>query len=115
MLFSVALGAAVAHYFAETLFGDRARTLGQAFAFVSISAPACGAALHGYSVQRDYRRHSERSARMAADLERRRADVLGARDLAALQTAVIEVDRVMREECADWFGAVRLHDIEMPA
>jgi hypothetical protein len=83
--------------------------------FVSIAAPACAAALTGYASQRDYRRHGARYDRVANLLADSQASVEKADDLATLQDLCGTIAQLMREESGDWFGVVRLNDLELPA
>ena len=80
---------------------------------ISITFPAIGAAVHGYSAQRQFRRHSERYRTMAGVLGHARDDMAEATAIEQVQDIARETERIMREENSDWFGVMRFHDIEL--
>jgi hypothetical protein len=83
-------------------------------AFFSIVIPAVGAALSGYTAQRDYARHSERSLRFAAELIEARRQLRDAKDVAGMQRVVLSISRLMRGEATDWYAVVRSQELEPP-
>jgi hypothetical protein len=84
------------------------------WSFLSIVVPAVGAALSGYSAQRDYMRHSERSRLFAVSLDQARSQLATADHLRDLQQVALSVATLMRGEASDWFSTVRLQDVEPP-
>ena len=80
---------------------------------VSITVPAFGAAVHGFSTQRQFRRHSERYRRMAGVLAQVQAEMTDATTIEQVQNAAAETEQIMREENSDWFGVIRFHDMEL--
>ena len=73
-----------------------------------------GAALSGYTAQRDYARHSERSLRFAAELIEARRQLRDAKDVAGIQQVVLSISRLMRGEATDWYAVVRSQELEPP-
>jgi len=84
------------------------------WSFLSIVVPAVGAALSGYSAQRDYARHSERSRLFAISLDQARSQLARAVNLRDIQQVALTVATLMRGEASDWYSTVRLQDIEPP-
>jgi hypothetical protein len=118
--FAIAVLGAVAHVSLPYLASHPPHQLYDGFSerlatFVSIAAPASAAALSGYASQRDYRRHGARYDRVAKLLADSRASVEKSDDLVTLQDLCGTVAQLMREESGDWFGVVRLNDLELPA
>jgi len=85
----------------------------QTLVLLSISVPAIGAAVHGIETQREHRRHAERCRRMATLLEQLQDQMSEAQTLPQIRQIAANVERSMREESNDWFGAMRFHDIEL--
>jgi hypothetical protein len=83
--------------------------------FLSVVIPAIGAALSGYSAQREYARLAERSRLMVTRLNAARHQVEGSSQLSSLQRAASKTETLMRSETAEWYEVVRLHDFEVPA
>jgi SMODS and SLOG-associating 2TM effector domain 1/SMODS and SLOG-associating 2TM effector domain 3 len=83
--------------------------------FLSVVIPAIGAALSGYSAQREYARLAERSRLMVARLNAVKRQVRSSKQLSSLQRAASRTETLMRSETADWYEVVRLHDFEVPA
>ena len=81
--------------------------------FLSISVPAVGAAIHGIGAHRDYRRQAERCSRMVDRLAQLGYQMDEAQSLSQIRQIAVNVERSMREESHDWFGAMRFHDIEL--
>lgn len=109
VLFSVTLIAAFAHIFAGTIHGFWERLL----IVVSISVPAFGAAVHGFSTQRQFRRHSDRFGRMASVLAQVQAEMTDATTVEQVREVAAAMEQIMREENSDWFGVMRFHDMEL--
>jgi hypothetical protein len=80
---------------------------------VSITVPAIGAAIHGIGTQRQFRRHSERYARMADLLAQVHEEMGRAAVLERVRQVAAETEQIMREENSDWFGVMRFHDMEL--
>ena len=80
---------------------------------LSVSIPAVGAAVHGIDSQREYRRHAQRCGRMVAQLGQLQDQMNKAQTLPQIRQVAANVERSMREESNDWFGAMRFHDIEL--
>jgi SMODS and SLOG-associating 2TM effector domain 1 len=108
-LFSVTLVAAFAHIFTGTIHGFWERFL----VVVSITVPAFGAAVHGFSTQRQFRRHSERYRRMAGVLAQVQAEMTDATTIEQVRDVAAATEQIMREENSDWFGVMRFHDMEL--
>jgi SMODS and SLOG-associating 2TM effector domain 1 len=108
-LFSLTLVAAFIHIFASTIHGVWEGLL----VVVSITVPAFGAAVHGFSTQRQFRRHSERYRRMAGVLTQVQAEMTDATTIEQVREAAAATEQVMREENSDWFGVMRFHDMEL--
>lgn len=119
-LFMVTLAAAFVHIFAGSIFpksgkaGFEPRGFWESFLIVvSITVPAFGAAVHGFSTQRQFRRHSERYRRMAGVLAQVQADMTGATTIDQVRDVAAATEQIMREENSDWFGVMRFHDMEL--
>jgi SMODS and SLOG-associating 2TM effector domain 1 len=108
-LFSVTLVAALVHIFAGAIHGSWERCI----VVVSIVIPAFGAAVHGFSTQRQFRRHGERYRRMAGVLAQVQAELTDATTIEQIQGAAAATEQIMREENSDWFGVMRFHDMEL--
>ena len=108
-LFSVTLVAAFVHIFAGTFRGSWEGFL----IVVSIAVPAFGAAVHGFSTQRQFRRHSERYRRMAGVLAQVQAEMTSATTIEQVRDVAAATEQIMREENSDWFGVMRFHDMEL--
>lgn len=80
---------------------------------LSVSIPAVGAALHGIDTQREYQRHAQRCGRMVTHLGRLQDQMNKAQTLPQIRQVAANVERGMREESNEWFGAMRFHDIEL--
>jgi hypothetical protein len=80
---------------------------------LSISVPAIGAAVHGIGTLREYRRNSDRYARMAKLLTKLQQEMLDADSLERVRALAAQTEQVMREENSDWFGVMRFHDMEL--
>ena len=83
--------------------------------YLSVVIPAVGAALSGYSAQREYARLAERSRLMVTRLNAARRQVDSSKRLSSLQRAAGRTEVLMRSETAEWYEVVRLHDFEVPA
>ena len=83
--------------------------------YLSVVIPAVGAALSGYSAQREYARLAERSRPMVTRLNAARRQVDSSKRLSSLQRAAGRTEVLMRSETAEWYEVVRLHDFEVPA
>ena len=108
-LFSVTLVAAFVHIFAGTIHSSWERSL----VVVSIVIPAFGAAVHGFSTQRQFRHHGERYRRMAGVLAQVQTELTDATTIEQIQGAAAATEQIMREENSDWFGVMRFHDMEL--
>ncbi len=82
--------------------------------FISLIVPASAAALSGYAAQRDFSRQLIRSATMSGRLRKAAGDLERAQDLAELRHLALRVDLILQGESADWYTAVRLHEVEVP-
>jgi len=83
--------------------------------WLSISIPTCAAALAANSAQREYLHHAQRYDRVTDLLAEARIRMLACTNRIHLRAAASLVDRLLREEHSDWFGTIRLHDLEIPA
>ena len=108
-LFSVTLVAAFVHIFASAIHGFWEHFL----VVVSITVPAFGAAVHGFSTQRQFRRHSERYRRMAGVLAQVQVEMTDATTIEQVREVAAATEQIMREENSDWFGVMRFHDMEL--
>ena len=70
--------------------------------------------MSGYSAQRDYARHAERSRLFAISLDLMRSQLTKATSLRDIQQVALSVATLMRGEATDWYSSVRLQDIEPP-
>jgi hypothetical protein len=120
VLFLVTLAAAFVHIFAGSIFPETGRAGLEPPGFwegflivVSITVPAFGAAVHGFSTQRQFRRHSERYRRMAGVLAQVRAEMTDATTIEQVREVAAATEQIMREENSDWFGVMRFHDMEL--
>ena len=119
-LFLVTLAAAFVHIFASSIFPETEKAGFEHHGFwegflvvMSITVPAFGAAVHGFSTQRQFRRHSERYRRMAGVLAQVRAEMTDATTIEQVQDVAAATEQIMREENSDWFGVMRFHDMEL--
>jgi SMODS and SLOG-associating 2TM effector domain 1 len=108
-LFAITLVAASLH---ALKLGPRLH-LAALLVVLSVSIPAVGAALHGIDSQREYRRHAQRCGRMVTQLGQLQDQMNKAQTLPQIRQVAANVERSMREESNDWFGAMRFHDIEL--
>jgi SMODS and SLOG-associating 2TM effector domain 1 len=83
--------------------------------YFSIVIPAVGAAISGYSAQREYARLAQRSRQMMGRLNEARQQIEQAEQLSALQRAARRTELLMRSETADWYAVFRLRDFELPS
>ena len=112
VLFGLTLLAALTHIFGSPFF----RVTGsweKFLAVFAITAPAVGAAIHGFGAQRQFRRHSRRYRTMAGVLIQVKAEMAEATTIDQVGEFAAETERVMREENSDWFGVMRFHDMEL--
>ena len=112
-LFGLTLVAAIAHMLGIADHGSHRSNWALLLIVLSISIPAIGAALHGISTQRQFRRHAQRYLRMVDLLSQLRQQLKQAESLEQLREAAAETERIMREENSDWFGVMRFHDMEL--
>jgi hypothetical protein len=113
ILFAVTLVAAILH---TARWGEKGTQLSHPAVLLivlSISIPAIGAAIHGIGTLREYRRNSQRYARMAKILTKLRRQMLSADSLERVRVLAAETEQIMREENSDWFGVMRFHDMEL--
>jgi SMODS and SLOG-associating 2TM effector domain 1 len=87
----------------------------EVWGYLSVVIPAVGAALAGYSAQREYTRIADRSRLMVSRLKEVRHQVETSRWLSSLRRAADRTELLMRVENADWYDVVRPHDFEVPA
>jgi hypothetical protein len=80
---------------------------------LSIVVPVIGAAFHGISTQREFKRHAQRYERMAKLLDDLQTRMLAAQDANGVKQVASDVERVIRDENSDWFGVMRFHDVEL--
>jgi SMODS and SLOG-associating 2TM effector domain 1 len=80
---------------------------------VSIVVPAFGGAVHGFSTQRQFRRHSERHRRRAGVLAQVQAEMTETITIEQVREVAAATEQIMREENRDWFGVMRFHDMEL--
>jgi hypothetical protein len=113
LLFFLTLIAAVLHMAGVGERGAHKTHLALLLIVASISIPAIGAAMHGISTQRQFRRHADRYQRMAGLLTRLREEMDSAKSAERVRRLAADTERVMREENSDWFGVMRFHDMEL--
>ena len=81
---------------------------------IALVAPIIGAALSGYSAQRDYTRVALRSEGMIRTLDSAIDDVQATATLDDLRGVAQRTDIVMQGESVDWYFAARLREPEVP-
>jgi len=113
ILFGVTLVAAFLHMLGWQEHGSHKSHLAVLLIVLSISVPAIGAAIHGIGTLREYRRNSDRYARMAKLLAKLQQRMFQAESLDRVRALAAETEQVMREENSDWFGVMRFHDMEL--
>jgi hypothetical protein len=113
LLFFLTLVAAVLHVAGVGEHGEHKTHLALLLIVGSISIPAIGAAVHGISTQRQFRRQADRYQRMAGLLARLQKEMDSAESAERVQQIAADTERVMREESSDWFGVMRFHDMEL--
>jgi len=113
VLFGITLVAAVLHLLGLGEHGEHPSEWGLVLVVLSICVPAIGAAVHGIRAQSQFRRHCQRSTRMAGMLERLESDMSRAHSLEEIREVAAATERLMREENNDWFGVMRFHDMEL--
>jgi hypothetical protein len=112
-LFFLALVVAVVHVASgPEKIGERSN---RAWALIQLSivVPVLGAAFHGGSQQREYKRQAQRYDRMAKLLDDLQKRMCKAPDKATLAQIASDVERLIRDENSDWFGVMRFHDVEL--
>ncbi len=112
-LFAITFVCAILHMLGVGHTDSHTSRLGDLLIVLSISVPAIGTAMHGIETQRQYRRHARRFARMRRLLEDLQAEMEAAAGVARIRETAADVERILREESNDWFGVMRLHDIEL--
>ena len=80
---------------------------------LAITIPAAGAAVHGFNAQRQYGPHSERYRRVAEQLELLEGTMEEAGSPDRIAECAATTERIMLQENSDWFGVMRLHDMEL--
>ncbi|HTT54577.1 MAG TPA: hypothetical protein VMH35_24565 [Streptosporangiaceae bacterium] len=113
VLFAVTAVAAFLHLLGWGEHGGEATKFGLVLVVLSICVPAVGAALHGIRTQSEFRRHAQRYQRMAILLRGLEADLSRAQSIEWIHEIAADAERVMRAENSDWFGVMRLHDVEL--
>jgi hypothetical protein len=83
--------------------------------YLSVVVPAVGAAISGYSAQREYARLAQRSRQMVDRLKEARQQFEHPGQLSSLQNAVRRTELLMRSETSDWYAVFRLRDFEFPS
>lgn len=83
--------------------------------YFSVIIPAIGAAIAGYSAQREYTRLAERSKVMVRRLGEVRRVVQDSGQLSSLEDAARKTELLMQSETAEWYEVIRLKDLELPA
>ena len=83
--------------------------------FLSIVIPAAAGALSGLAAQREFHQHAQRYGRMTRRMTDAKLQMEMATDLVAVQRLALKTERAIREESGEWFGVVRLHDLELPS
>lgn len=113
ILFALTLLAAVLHVLEVGADNAQAFAWGKVIIVLSICLPAAGAAVHGIRTQAQFRRQSQRYARMADVLRKLERDMCDARTLPQIRAVAVDTEKVMLEENSDWFGVMRFHDVEL--
>jgi SMODS and SLOG-associating 2TM effector domain 1 len=83
--------------------------------YLSVVIPAVGAAISGYSAQREYARLAQRSRQMVDRLKEARQQFEHPGQLSSLQNTVRRTELLMRSETSDWYAVFRLRDFEFPS
>jgi hypothetical protein len=110
-LFLVTLVVAVVHATSRDV-GPHS-TLTDALVFLAIGLPTAAGALAAIGAQREFRRNSERSGRVAKDLSAIKNRLEGASDEVRFRAAVTAAKDVMLGENRDWIDAMRYHELEL--
>lgn len=80
--------------------------------FLSLSLPACGAAIAGITSDREYHRHGARYARMANALTEIRSELETADRPEDIRACTDKAEQTMLEEHRGWFGVQQFHGFE---
>lgn len=83
--------------------------------FLAVAVPVNAAALSGYAVHREFRRHASRSERAVIALDGISEDLDGAEEIVALENCVQRAATVMNDEGREWFGVMVVRVIEAEA
>ncbi len=110
VLFILGLGVAIVH-----AAGQLRGTGDELAGWIGITAPAWAAAIGGHLAQREHHRHATRYQHTSEVFDEMRRRMLNARNLREVRQIALAVDQVARRESGDWFGLVRLQDLELPA
>ena len=109
VLFISTIVAAIGHTF--ELGGRDSLWVHAATAF-SILLPAAGGALAGIREVREYLRHSERYKRVATQMGELGIELRNSKDLRELRGAAVRAETALASENREWFGLMRLHEVE---
>jgi hypothetical protein len=113
VLFILALAVALVHSFSEPESAADRSHVASVLIQLSIVVPVIGAALHGISTQREFKRHAQRYERMAKLLDGLQTRMCEASDAGTVAAVASEVEHLIRDENSDWFGVMRFHDVEL--
>jgi hypothetical protein len=113
VLFGVTLVAAFVHMLGIGEHGTSRSAWAVGLIVLSLSVPAIGAAGHGISTQRQFRRHAQRYTRMVGLLTQLQEQMDQSASREQVKKIAAEAERVMREENSDWFGVMRFLDMEL--
>jgi len=83
-----------------------------AVGYAAIILPAGIAAVGTFTAQREYRQHARRYGEMTQRLAECERRMYTAESLRRVQELALETEAVMRHESGEWFGVVRLHNLE---
>jgi hypothetical protein len=109
-LFSLSLAAALMH----VMYWLRPESAPEYWSYISVVAPAAGAAVGAYAEQREYERQRIRARRMVQVLAQAHDDVVRTKTMTELRRSAEALDLVIQGESADWFSASRLHELAVP-
>jgi hypothetical protein len=80
--------------------------------YAAIILPAGIAAVGTFTAQREYRQNARRYGQMTQRLAEYEKRMYAADGLRSIQELALETETVMRQESGEWFGVVRLHNLE---
>ncbi len=95
--------------------GAGSRSADESLTLIAIVSPALAASVAALTHHFEYRRHREASESMMRRLRHAGDVVARAPSLHSLRREAEAAERLMAEENRDWFGLMRLHEVELHA